>query len=343
MKIRLAEYTDKRDILLFIKEYWNQEHIFIKWDELFDNYYGFSENRINFAIAQDEQDGKIYGICGFIYANHNLHPDVWLALWRVIPSSIPGLGMQLVNFIHKELKCRVLCCCGIREDVKKLYRFMGYTTGSLKHFYFLADHPTYNIAIVNRKKPSSIPCGLNKWILIASAEEFESRVDFDDEVYKNIKPYKDMAYIENKYYHNLAYQYKVWGICEEKSITEKYQAIIIGREICCNGSKILRIVDFLGNELLLENSGVFADTLLREQGYEYIDIYEYGLKDETLEKLGMVLWDEDDPNIIPNYFEPFEQSNVKIHFFTSDTENFRMFKADGDQERPNVRPGEEII
>ncbi len=45
--------------------------------------------------------------------------------------------------------------------------------------------------------------------------------------------------------------------------------------------------------------------------------------------------DEADTNIIPNHFEPFEQRNIDIHFFTSQMEHFRMFKADGDQERPN--------
>ena len=39
--------------------------------------------------------------------------------------------------------------------------------------------------------------------------------------------------------------------------------------------------------------------------------------------------------IIPNYYEPFEQKNIDINFSTNIHEGFRMFKGDGDQDRPN--------
>ena len=41
--------------------------------------------------------------------------------------------------------------------------------------------------------------------------------------------------------------------------------------------------------------------------------------------------------VIPNYFEPFVQKNIAINYFTDSQalENLRIYKADGDQDRPN--------
>ena len=44
--------------------------------------------------------------------------------------------------------------------------------------------------------------------------------------------------------------------------------------------------------------------------------------------------------VIPNYFEPFIQENISISYFTDsqNLENLRIFKADGDQDRPSIMP-----
>ena len=44
----------------------------------------------------------------------------------------------------------------------------------------------------------------------------------------------------------------------------------------------------------------------------------------------------DDTNIIPNYLNPLLQENIDYCFFTSSTDKFMMFKADGDQDRMNL-------
>ena len=46
---------------------------------------------------------------------------------------------------------------------------------------------------------------------------------------------------------------------------------------------------------------------------------------------------EDDLNIIPNYLTPPLCENTEYYFFTSEPAAFTMFKADGDQDRPNIR------
>ena len=44
----------------------------------------------------------------------------------------------------------------------------------------------------------------------------------------------------------------------------------------------------------------------------------------------------DDANTIPNYLTPPLYENTEYYFFTSDPAHFTLFKADGDQDRPNI-------
>ena len=76
--------------------------------------------------------------------------------------------------------------------------------------------------------------------------------------------------------------------------------------------------------------------LLHNNGYEYIDFCQFGVDDSIMKKAGFLLKNEIEGLIVPAYFEPFEQSNVALNFFTTQKEYFRAFKADGDQDRPNI-------
>lgn len=144
-------------------------------------------------------------------------------------------------------------------------------------------------------------------------------------------PYKDNDYIEHRYYKHIKYHYKVMGIVRN----DKVDAVVIGRVFRANGKKVFRIIDFLGDEDAFVGTFDAWEIFLNEGGYEYVDFYEYGLNPENLTSAGFFLRDEDDANIIPNYFEPFEQRNIEIHISTNIQDKFRMFKGDGDQDRPN--------
>lgn len=100
----------------------------------------------------------------------------------------------------------------------------------------------------------------------------------------------------------------------------------------------MRIVDYVGlDDDLAFLSGEIQE-LLEQGGYEYADFYQYGIPQDIMNAAGFIRRGEDDPNIIPNYFEPFAAENIDIHFFTSELDGFCIFKADGDQDRPNLKP-----
>ena len=46
---------------------------------------------------------------------------------------------------------------------------------------------------------------------------------------------------------------------------------------------------------------------------------------------------EGDGCIIPNYLTPPVHENTEYYYFTNKPESFVLFKADGDQDRPNLK------
>ena len=113
------------------------------------------------------------------------------------------------------------------------------------------------------------------------------------------------------------------------------EAAFVGREECVDGSKVLRIVDWFGKKDAIADCGMAIDQLLLDNNYEYIDFYCYGMPHDAMEKGGFVKKCEGDQNIIPNYFHPFEQKNIKIYFYTWYKEKIAVFRGYGDQDRQN--------
>ena len=92
------------------------------------------------------------------------------------------------------------------------------------------------------------------------------------------------------------------------------------------------------NEIIKKLPAKYIETIdkMLKEKHEYIDIYEVGIEDEILENSGFIERVEEDSNIIPNYFEPFIQKNIEIYYMSNCNSKFRMFKGDGDQDRPSI-------
>ena len=330
IELRMATSRDIKKIIDFIRDHWHEKHIFVRWPALFSYCHHIYTDSVNYALAMEND--TIYGVCGYIASNRTASPDVWVALWKVIPSGSPSLGLELLEYVREKTNCRIFCCCGINKKVMKLYQFFGYHTGTLEHYYRLADRNTYHIALV--KSRNILPATASAASLIPlKADELRSRLNQTT----NQKPYKDMEYIQWRYYNHISYQYQVYGI---DNGLPGLDSVLITREVSANGEKALRVVDFIGikEDLLLISSEL--QLLLERSGYEYMDFYLWGIPENILNSAGFIKRTSDDPNIIPNYFEPFTQENIDIHFFSNELDGFTMFKADGDQDRPNIIPGE---
>ena len=327
-QIRFAEVSDVEDIMSFIKNHWKEQHILAQNKPFFLYEYG-NDKTINFAIARDVSTNELVGLCGFIKNTKELNgSDVWGSLWKVIRTTNPMLGIQILELVNENTKGRTVSACGIAPKTIEIYYFLGFRTGKLKQFYRLNDQPTYQIAIVN---DAIIPTFQTEKNYILKEESSFDGLDFlYHDQQKSRFPYKDQWYLEKRYCCHPKYSYKIFTIQKEA-----IQSLFIAREVIQNGAKILRIVDFIGDEEDLNYIGTALQYLIDSNGYEYIDFYCEGINSAVLEHSGFKCRDEFDTNIIPNYFEPFVAENIDIHFFTNSDEKVYIFKGDGDQDRPN--------
>lgn len=325
-----ASVEDTDDIIKLIKNEWYENHIFVKDKNFFNYVFKFNDEKINFIIAKDNEE--IVGILGFLdyQKNKNINEkDIFTVMWKSHKNSMAGI--KCFEYLLK-CKYRSISSCGINLKTKAIYDFLGIETGKLNHWYILNKsfkQEDFNIAKIDNININDTLKN-NKIIEIIDKDIIKLDIEnINNNYIKKSKEYFIHHYIDNPYYN-----YKLYSIKRNNDIN----SIIVAREIKCRGNKCLRIIDFIGDEKDLV--GIDFNIILNENNYEYIDIYEIGLSQDILKNDGFILKEQNDKNVIPNYFEPFEQKNVEIYYMTNCREKFFMFKGDGDQDRPSIARGE---
>lgn len=333
-EFRLATLEDIDAIMYFYREEWNKHHILAN-DKDFFCYQHLVDNQVNFMLAINKETKAIEAAEGFIQYSKALK-DVAAVMWKVsAKAAMPFLGVEVIKRSKEATQCRTYIGVGanpktaIPLHIKKLQHYVG----KLKHYYKLADLDQYQIAVVQEKRrvDSFYSSRTYKLVKVQDIGELEGKYDFSRDITR--KPYKDQWYITRRYFHHPVYQYLTWGIQDDKN---RMVALLFAREIQYNSAKILRIIDFLGDETAISGLGNDLEALMKENHYEYIDFYCKGIRGGILNQAGFIERDESDKNIIPNYFEPFVQKNIDIWYVLTDDETF-LFKGDADQDRPSHR------
>ncbi len=325
---RLASAQDKPAIFAFIETHWDLRTPLIHHPDLFRYYYENTDGSLRFALA--EQQGKIVALAGYIPASASPSPDIWVSIW-VADKTAKGSGLELMAAIPGLTNCRTMACNNIRPKTRAFYEFLGYSTGNLNHFYRLAPRPEYQLAKV--ENPQILPV-TGKAVLrpFATAQELLAS-GFTPPQTAN--PYKDMAYFCKRYFAYPHQQYTVLGGYAPGE-TSPF-ALLICRTIPAFSTNVLRIVDYCGSIAQLPQLGTAINTLLLQQNAEYADFYCAGIPTAIMEEAGFSLREEDDTQtVLPNYLTPPLLENTNYYYFTSQPQNFTMFKADGDQDRPNL-------
>ncbi len=336
-EIRLANINDIDDIMQFIGTYWKEGHIMSRDKELFKYEY-LDGDHVNFIIAIDRFTKRMEGIFGFIKCSCTNNPnkkDIWGSMWKVndLHDNIPLLGIELAKRVFPITGCRTHIGSGANPKTTIPLRrfFFGDKTVKMKQYYLINPYiDDFKIALVKERinivSPSTqSEIGLQEFHSIEEVMEH-----YDVKKIESI-PYKDNWYINKRYFNHPYYQYEVYGLIGDSQQTE---AIMVARVVECNGRKAFRIVDYIGNQGSFAGLSEQFDTLFKENGFEYIDFYTFGFDENSILSAGLKLRTEEDPNIIPNYFEPFLRENADIwaHYQYDGT---LFFKADGDQDRPN--------
>lgn len=330
--ISFANLKDTKSIMWFINKEWKKNHI-LAVNKKFFLFQHQDKKKLNFIISKNSSK-KIDGIIGFIKASKDKKSDIWTTMWKTSSrSNNPMLGISLLNFL-KNGQFRTIMSSGIKFETKKIYDYLGYKTGRMKHFFY----PNKNITPIIGKFQKNIK---NNRKPINNQDYFVNKINskiikkkFPFNLYKSRVPFKDWNYFNKRYFLHPIFNYQVYGIYFKKRLV----SILILREIKYKSRKILRIIDFFGKEKPFKYLGDFFLNLLQKNDYEYIDFVCYGLSESYIYSSGFVKIPHNSKKIIiPNYFYPIIKKNISIYFFVNkaNLKNVKIFKGDGDQDRPN--------
>ena len=335
---RLAEYPERQRIVDFINANFDWKLPLINRPELFEYYY--CGMKLQFVLA--ERGGELLAVAGYILANSCQTPDVWVSVW-VAKKGENGVGLELMNAIPRLTGARVVACNNIRPNTCVLYHFLGWQAQRLPHYYRLAKRDSAaDYRLCRPAVPEGVdPAAFAPEILPVHGDLMLDHVSTDIRL-RGLgmpatphTPRKDLSYLSRRYFSFPHLRYDVWSVSEAGSLL----AYLVTRVV--NSGEhgeipVLRIVDFIGEDSILPRIGSAIDQLMEKAGAEYADCYCAGVPGEVFAAAGFSERKEGDKTIIPNYLTPPLYDNTDYYYFTNQPENFVMFKADGDQDRPNL-------
>lgn len=326
--IRFAEEKDINNIMTFIDTYWKKGHI-LGTNEEFFRYEHLLDEGVTYAIAENDDDGRIDAILGYIPYGKK-HRDIMTVMWKANHTADPSLGLNLFKFLRDEADVRIMASPGSNPKLRGLYNYLGYQFGKMTQWYRLGRAEDYKVVKLSDDTiPESKAAG-REWKIYGEWEELKEDFDFDSYVRSEVKPVKEEWYIKKRYFDHPIYKYMCLGLVND---LRKVDTLIFFRKIDVNGSSVLRFIDCIGDFNAIRYSADAIDFLLEKCNAECIDCYETGVNDQCFIDAG---WRKtaETRNIIPHYFAPFVQENIDIFYFSSDPKTV-LFKGDGDQDRPN--------
>lgn len=312
---------NKKIITNFIKTNHKKNHILVTNNKVF-NYYYKSKKKLNFILAKEKKDIK--SIIGYIpFEKYNSRFKIlWIALW-IGSKKKPLSGLDSLSVLLKKFYNYDIFCLGLTEKAKKILNLYGFTTGKLHHYYLVNP---YKKKFKFIKKPQRIRSFYHHKNLLDVKLITKKNCHYLN-TFKN-RSEKNSEYFKSKYLFNPFYNYQIYLIK-----TNYLKSLLVLRIV---KKKIIRIIDFSGDEKIIQYLYPLFQKIFKEKGYEYLDFLNYGLNYKYLKKANFRLIKK--PTIIPNFFEPLVFANQDINFaFKKKSINKKVliFKGDGDQERPN--------
>lgn len=334
VEIRQCREVDVPAVMAFLDAHWAKGHVLSTHRALMDWQHASRTvaAAYNWMIAIDA--GGVEGVLGFVPTAHfdpalAERPFTWLALWKIRPApENHGLGLQLLQALGRQSGGGAIGVLGINPAHPPMYRALGYQVGALEHsFVCAADRePTLIAAPPAYTWPTPRPG-------VASFVQLDVEALGALRVTSTRVPSKTPQYFANRYLAHPVYHYKVFGIRLQDTVV----ALVATRVATHASARVLRLVDFVGDEAGLAESGSAMGRLLADQQCEYADLWQWGLQTTTLERCGFRRVPGDGTVIVPNYFEPFLQKNARIEFAVKGIGDaaLALFRGDGDQDRPN--------
>ena len=326
--VRRAQINDIPKIMKFLDEHWLNGYALANNRTFFDWQF-VRDEKVNIWIGVDDDIGNLYAMQGAIVYNATENPDISGILWISTKCEEPTLSFGVCDCMLEELHPRYVVSPGITSRVAKFNRSIGNDVVDLDHFYRLSNLNEYKVAKVERKIiPPIVDCNYS-FEQIYTIQSFKDIISLD--MLKAVVPSKDYRYIEWRYFEHPIFKYDIWGIYDEE---KNSQGVIITREETANGSKSCKIVDFYGENKVFEKIASPIDRLMERKGYEYIDVFSFGVDSDTYTNGGFVRCDENSNNIITNLFQPYTCVNSNISMVNPHVKGLRVMRGDSDQDKP---------
>lgn len=333
-EIRRCGEQDLAGVMAFIHAHWARNHL-LSWNRpLMDWQHGDPANpgSYNWLIAEDEEG--IQGILGYIpTSKYDIslasNPLTWLALWKIRAELKNNtVGLRLLNTLTHAPETGIVAVLGINPSLPPMYKSLGYVVGELKQHFICEPGRAQTLIgapdcfVPPRPRPGRAAFQTVEADYLESSSLIGSKL-----------PRKTPLYFLNRYLRHPVYRYRVSSI----ELGGQPCGLLTTRVATHGDARVLRIVDFLGDESALAECGTALYLLLREERCEYADLFEYGLPSEVLEACGFRRAVHRSEVVVPNYFEPFLQQSARIEFAVKGAklEHLAIFRGDGDQDRPN--------
>lgn len=327
-QIRICKESEYGLLVDFIAKHWNANHIFTKSKKMLDFQHLDRENKnYNFIVAFNKKNKEFDAILGFIplslYDKNLTNNEFWLAIWKVVDSSNSSIGLQILLYFIQKYKPRSLGIIGASQMALKIYKAFKYHTGKLEHFYIKNNqYQNYTLAKFTQRIPQ-IQKGNFTIVPLRDLENIT--------IESFLSPYKSLRFFKNKYAKHPFYKYEFYAINQMQSCV----GVFVLRQVFNEGASCLRVIDWLGD--FPRNLYDEFQKILISKNSEYLDLLCYLKDEDKITQMGFCKKQSNE--IVPNYFEPFENRNVDMHFAYKTFDkmpDYAFFKGDSDQDRPNL-------
>lgn len=330
--IRICRDDDIAAVMVYINQHWRKDHVLATNRQLMDWQYKAARGAYNFILAHEGDD--LLAILGFIPVDRYdpaLHDRaaIWLALWKLRGDvKVAGLGLRMLRFLQRNSGAATIAVNGINSTHPPMYQALGYRTGVLRHYYLVNPNSPRSL-IVNPDPELALPFPRSGH---ATMQELDQQA-LQRLQWQLGEQNKTPAYFEQRYMRHPFYRYQVHLFSHGN-----LKALVATRVARSGDAAALRIVDFLGDLAVIAQLGSCLAALMQQAHAEYADFLNSGIPPGLLEQAGFVELDIDGPIIVPNRFEPLELKNHRVLFAVKTTETSEplIFRADGDQDRPNM-------
>lgn len=323
LTLRLAHAGEADRLIAFINENFDWKLPLVNLPEYFSFYYQSGET-LQYALAED--NGELLAAAGYIRACNQANSDIWVSVW-VAKKGHNGVGLDLMDALPRLTGASVVACNNIRPKTMAFYRFLGWHAERVPHYYRLSGQDRYTLAKIT--DPTVLPVSGD---LTLEQVADPQRIFTLGLPQTSHTPKKDAWYLARRYFAFPHLTYQVY--CAREN--EQLLAYLVTRVVDSGCGRVLRIVDYIGENETLPRLGSAIDQLLHAANAEYAECYCAGIPAEIFACAGFSERTEQSTNILPNYLTPPLFENTEYYYFTNQPENFVLFKADGDQDRPNL-------